>query len=121
MLRRFADSHGRLTVVHVRPQARVLRRQAPENIGAKNRLNSIKTPEGAWDDVLEAEPLAKLDTLGAAAVREVVAYAGAVEPAGALRLWNREWRERLPLTMTIAGLMVRGPGTRQRLDDQALP
>ena len=46
---------------------------------------------------------------------------GRSEPTGMFKLWNRAWEERVPFTMYVAGLLVRGPGLREHLDDAALP
>jgi hypothetical protein len=120
MLRGFAGPGGRLVVVQLRPCLEVHRARHPRRVGRIEHLNSILLPDGSVDDSLEREPLNRLDTVGAIGLRELVEYAQAVEPRGQLRLWNRDWEERVPFTMHVA-VMVRGPALRERLDEVALP
>ena len=121
MVRRFAGPDGRLVVVQLRPNPEVHRGRHPRRVGRIEYLNSIQLDDGAFDDSLEHEPLNRLDTVGAIGLRELIEYADGVEPKGQLRLWNRDWEERVPFTMHVAGLMVRGPALRDRLDEVALP
>lgn len=121
MLRGFADSDGRLTVIHLRPEPRVERNKHPRRVGRVDRLNSWEREDGTFDDELERLPMNRLDNVGAVAVRDMIEFAAAAEPAGQLRLLDREWEDRVPLTMYVAGLMVRGPALREKLDDRALP
>lgn len=121
MLRRFTDGDGRLTVVHVRPEPEVERGKHPRRVGLVPELNTWQHDDGTVDDELERVPLNRLDNAGAQALRDVVAFADDVEPSGQMRLLDRGWQERLQLTLHIAGLMVRGPLLRDRLDEVALP
>jgi Protein of unknown function (DUF4238) len=121
MLRGFTGPEGRLTVVRVRPTPEVQRGKHPRRVGAVPRLNSWEHPDGTYDDELERVPLNRLDSFGAEGLRDVVEFARAVEPEGQLRLLDRHWEDRVPLTMHTAGLMVRSPKLRGALDDQALP
>jgi Protein of unknown function (DUF4238) len=113
MLRGFAGANGRLTVVQLRPAPKVWTKVRPRYIGRTDHLNSFERDDGSFDDVLEREPLNRLDTGGAEGLGQVIEYARQVEPAGTLRLWNRAWEERVPFTMYVAGLLVRGPGLRE--------
>ena len=121
MLRGFSDADGRLTVVHLRPEPRVERRKHPRRVGRVDRLNSWKLEDGTFDDELERVPMNRLDNVGADGQRDLIEFAAGVEPAGELRLLDRDWEDRVPLTLHVAGLMVRGPTLREKLDARALP
>src|SRR3712207_6612617 len=114
MLRGFGDGEGRLTVVHLRPDLRVERGRHPRRVGAVPNLNSFEREDGTFDDGLERVPMNRLDNVGAQGLRDLIEFAEAVEPKGTLRLLDRTWEDRVPLTMHIAGLMVRGPGFREK-------
>ena len=120
LLRRFADESGRLTVVRVSPERKVLRRQSVREVGTYRRLNSWQNKDGSYDDELETGPMARLDSVGANALDDArdFAIAHAVEH---LRLLDRTPDERVPLYLFAAGQMVRSPELRERLDEQALP
>lgn len=121
MLRGFADTDGRLTVVKVQPTPVVERGKHPRRVGVVSRLNSWEHPDGSFDDELERGPLSRLDSFGAEGLRDLIEFAEAVRPEGQLRLLDRDWEDRIALTMHTAGLMVRSPKLRKALDDQALP
>lgn len=121
MLRGFADPDGRLTVVKVRPTPIVERGKHPRRVGVVERLNSWEHPDGSFDDELERVPLGRLDSFGAEGLRDLVGFAKSVRPEGQLRLLDRDWEDRIALTMHTAGLMVRSPKLREALDEQALP
>jgi hypothetical protein len=121
MLRGFTGPDGRLTVVGVGEEAEVRRNMHPRRVGAIERLNSWEHDDGTFDDELERIPLSRLDTFGAEGLRDLIEFARAVEPAGQLRLLDRDWEDRVPLTMHTAGLMVRSPKLREALDEKALP
>jgi len=121
MLRGFTGPNGRLTLVGVRPEPKVRRKMHPRRVGAIERLNSWEHDDGTFDDELERIPLNRLDTFGAEGLRDLIEFARAVEPKGQLRLLDRDWEDRVPLTMHIAGLMVRSPKLREGLDEKALP
>jgi hypothetical protein len=121
MLRGFAGPNGRLTVARLCPTPKVWTEVRPRYVGRADHLNSFERDDGSLDNVLEREPLNRLDTVGADALRQVIEYARQVEPTGMFKLWNRAWEERVPFTMYVAGLLVRGPGLREHLDDAALP
>lgn len=120
-LRRFCDADGLLTVVHASPAPKVERNRHPRKVGRVEGLNSVELKDGTVSDKLERFPLGRLDSAGAQGLAELIAYTDAVEPPGQLRLWNRPWEERVPLTLHVGGLMVRGPLFRAALDDRALP
>jgi hypothetical protein len=121
MLRRFCGPDGRMTVVRVRPEPEVRRGKHPRKVAVARRLNTWEHPDGSFDDQLEQLELTNLDRGSAEALREVIEYAEAVQPEDQLRLFNRNWEDRVPLTAHIAGLMVRGPKLREVFDEQALP
>lgn len=121
MLRGFTDSRNRLTVVHLRPGPRVERNKHPRRVGLVENLNSWESEDGTLNDELERYPLNRLDSVGADGLRDLIQFADEMEPAGQLRLLDREWEDRVPLTMYVAGLMIRGPALRARLDEIALP
>jgi hypothetical protein len=121
MLRGFAGPDGRLTRVGVGEEAEVRRNMHPRRVGAIERLNSWEHADGTFDDELERVPLNRLDTFGAEGLRDLIEFARAVEPKGQLRLLDRDWEDRVSLTMHIGGLMVRSPKLRDALDEKALP
>jgi hypothetical protein len=121
MLRGFADQDERLTVVKVRPTSLVERRKHPRRVGVVERLNSWEHPDGTFDDELERLPLSRLDSFGAEGLRDLIGFAEAIRPEGQLRLLDRDWEDRIALTMHTASLMVRSPKFREALDEQALP
>jgi hypothetical protein len=121
MLRRFTGPNGRLTLLGVRPEPKLRRNLHPRRVGAIERLNSWEHDDGTFDDELERIPLSRLDTFGAEGLRDLIEFARAVEPKGQLRLLDRDWEDRVPLTMHTAGLMVRSPKLREGLDEKALP
>jgi hypothetical protein len=117
----FAGPSGKPTVIRLHPKPRLLGEQRPEKIGVVTHLNSWLRADGTRDDVLEQGPAARLDDIGAAALRRLSAFADAIEPEGALRLLGWEVDERVPLYLLVAGLMVRGLAFRKAVDATALP
>lgn len=120
-LRGFAGPNGKLGVARLRPKPRWLGERRPERIGVVRHLNSVLLHDGTRDDSLERGPTARLDSAGAEAVRELLAFADAVEPPGALRLLDWTVEERVPVYTLVAGLMVRGTALRNRFDETSLP
>jgi hypothetical protein len=109
LLNGFSDADGRLAVVHLWPEPRVMR-QRPSKVGVVNRLNSWRHPDGSWDDELEQGPVGRLDSLGGNIVKDLAAYAAGVELKEQLRLLDWTVEQRVPLHLMTAGLMVRGMG-----------
>jgi hypothetical protein len=120
LLRRFADESGRLTVVRVSPERKVLRRQSVREVGTYRRLNSWQNKDGSYDDELETGPMARLDSVAAKALDDARDFA-ITHAAEHFRLLDRTADERVPLYLFAAGQMVRSPELRDKLDEQALP
>ena len=121
LLRRFANDDGRLTVVQLRPEPEVLRRQHPRRIGALPHLNTWTNEDGTRHERLETEPLNRIDTAGADAIRRTAEYAIKCGADARLRIVDWPAEDRVGLYLTIAGLMVRSPDLREQLDEHALP
>jgi hypothetical protein len=121
VLARFSNPDGRLTVIRRTPEFKVLRRQAPENVGAYRRLYSWQQEDGTWNDELETGPLDRLDSAGASEIDEAIQFAIDHDAETHLRILDWPPEKRAPLQLFLAGLMVRTPELRDDLDAKALP
>jgi len=121
MLARFANDDGRLTVVRQTPQRKVLRRQAPANVGTHGRFYSYQDEHGIWQHELETGPLSSLDGAGSAALDTIIRFGIEADAASHMRLSDAELVERAKLQLFIASLMVRTAGFRENWDASAMP
>jgi hypothetical protein len=121
MLARFTNDDGRLTVLRLKPEPKILRRQAPGNVGIQSHLNSWRDDDGNWNDELEKGPLSNLDTVGKSELDEVVRFGIEADAEAHLRLLNISVEQRAVLQLFIAALMVRTTGFREQFDEAALP
>jgi hypothetical protein len=121
MLARFANDDGRLTVVRQAPERKVLRRQAPDNVGTHGRFYSYQDEGGVWQNELETGPLANLDGVGSAGLDAIIRFGIEADAEGHMRLYKAELGERAELQLFIASLMVRTAGFRESCDTAALP
>ena len=121
MLARFANENGRLTVVRVQPELKLLRNQDPLNVGVHNYLNSWRDEDGRWVDELE-KTLAKLDTAGSNELERVIGFGISADAEAHLRMIREQsLEERAAMQLFVASLMVRTMGFRDRFDSSALP
>jgi hypothetical protein len=121
-LARFVNDDGRLTVLRKEPEVKVLRRQAPENVGVHNHLNNWRDAEGKWHDDLETGPLGNLDDVGKREIDQVLRFAVEADAEAHLRLArDQTLGERANLQLFVASLMVRTMGFREQFDATALP
>ena len=121
VLARFSNDDGRLTVLRRAPLMKVLRNQAPENVGVHNHLNNWRDETGEWNDELETGPLQRLDGAGARFLDDVVQFGIDVDAEAHPRLLGWDLEQRAALQLFVAGLMVRTTTFREGLDRSALP
>jgi hypothetical protein len=121
VLARFSNDDGRLTVVRRTPVIKVLRNQAPENVGVHNHLNNWRDESGQWNDELETGPLGRLDGAGGSLFQDVGQFGIEADAEAHPRLLNWDLEQRAALQLCIAGMMVRTTTFREGVDRSALP